>query len=155
MNYNINNHFKISIIQHNCARKTANIYTYLEIDLKRNIDFILIQEPWIAKNNTYTISHTAYHTILTKYCDIKPRIAIFEKKNSIHQFYYRSDLCKDNNIIILNILNSKIPDFQIMNIYNEKSLKKICNDWILNKILPHIKPQKHSIIYGDFNTHHS
>ncbi len=45
MNYNINNHFKISIIQYNCARKTANIYTYLEIGLERNIDFILIQEP--------------------------------------------------------------------------------------------------------------
>src|SRR6266542_2640774 len=124
MSYNISNHFKISIM-HNCARNTANIHTYLEIGLERNIDFILIQELWIAQDNTYTISHTAYHTILPEFCDVRPKVTIFAKKNSIHQFCYRSDLCKDSNIIILNILNSEIPDFQIMNIYNEKSLKKI------------------------------
>src|SRR6266545_1060084 len=37
MSYNISNHFKISIMQHNCARNTANIHTYLEIGLERNI----------------------------------------------------------------------------------------------------------------------
>src|SRR6266536_1990950 len=115
-------------MQHNCARNAANIYIYLKIGLERNIDFILIQKPWIAQNNIYTISHTTYHTILLEFCDIRPRVAIFAKKDSIHQFYYRSDLCKDNNIIILDILNSKIPDFQIINIYNEKSLKENCND---------------------------
>ncbi|SRR6266536_1520512 len=140
MSYNINNHFKISIIQHNYARKTANIYTYLEIDLERNIDFILIQESWIAKDNTYIISHTAYHTILPEFCDVRPRMTVFAKKDLIHQFCYRSDLCKDNNIIILNILNSEIPDFQIINIYNKKSLKENYNDWILNRILSYIKP---------------
>src|SRR6266536_5933903 len=101
MSYNINNHFKISIIQYNCARKTANIHTYLEIGLKRNIDFILIQKPWIAKNNTYTISYTTYHTILPEFYDIRPKMAVFVKKNSIHQFCYSSDLYKDSDIIIL------------------------------------------------------
>src|SRR6266498_575611 len=142
-------------MQHNCARNTANIHTYLKISLKRNIDFILIQESWIAQNNIYTISHTTYHTILPELCDVRPRVTIFAKKNSIHQFCYRSDLCKDSNIIILDILNSEIPDFQIINIYNEKSLKENYNDWILNRILPHIKPQKYLIICGDFNAHHS
>src|SRR6266498_567875 len=155
MSYNINNHFKISIIQHNCVRNIANIHTYLEIGLKRNIDFILIQKPWIAQNNTYTISYNTYHTILPEFCDVRPRVTVFAKKDSIHQFCYRSNLCKDSDIIILDILNSKIPDFQIMNIYNEKSLKKNCNDWTLNRILSHIKPQKCSIIYRDFNANHS
>src|SRR6266498_5365777 len=155
MSYNISNHFKISIIQHNYARNTSNIHTYLEIGLERNIDFILVQEPWIAQDNTYTISYTAYHTILPEFCDVRPRMAVFAKKDSIHQFCYRSDLCKDGNIIILDILNSEIPDLQIMNIYNEKSLKENYNDWTLNRILPHIKPQKYSIICGDFNAHHS
>ncbi len=142
-------------MQHNCARKTANIHTCLEIGLERNIDFILVQEPWIAKDNTYIISHTTYHTILPEFCDVRSRVAIFAKKNSIHQFYYRSDLCKDSDIIILDILNSEIPDFQIMNVYNKKSLKENCNDWTLNRILSHIKPQKYLIICGDFNAHHS
>jgi len=115
-------------MQHNCARNTANIYIYLEIGLERNIDFILIQELWIARDNTYIISHTTYHTILSEFCDVRPKVAVFAKKNLIYQFCYRSDLCKNNNIIILNILNSEIPDFQIMNIYNKKSLKENCND---------------------------
>ena len=62
-------------------------------------------------------------TFIYKY--IRPRVAVFAKKNLIYQFCYRSDLCKDSDIIILDILNSEIPDFQIMNVYNEKSLKKI------------------------------
>ena len=79
--------------------------------LRRNIDFILIQESWIAKNNIYTISHTTYHTILPEFCDVRSRVAVFAKKDLIYQFCYRSDLCKDSNIIILDILNSEIPDF--------------------------------------------
>src|SRR6266498_1307516 len=118
MSYNISKHFKISIMQHNCARNTANIHTYLEIGLERNIDFILVQKPWIAQDNIYIISHTAYHTILSEFCDVRSRMAVFAKKNSTHQFCYRSDLCKDNNIIILDILNSEIPDFQIIKILN-------------------------------------
>src|SRR6266536_3823779 len=139
MSYNISNNFKISIMQDNCVRKTANIHTYLEIGLERNIDFIFIQESWIAKDNIYIIFYITYHTILSEFYDIRPRVVIFVKKDLIHQFCYRSDLCKDSDIIILDILNSEIPDLQIMNIYNEKSLKENCNDWILNRILPYIK----------------
>ncbi len=127
-------------MQHNCARNTANMYIYLKIDLERNIDFILVQESWIAQDNIYIISHTTYHTILPEFCDVRPRMVVFAKKDLIHQFCYRSDLCKDSDIIILNILNSEIPDFQIMNFYNEKSLKENCNDWTLNRILSYIKP---------------
>src|SRR6266511_3233411 len=105
MSYNINNYFKISIIQHNCARNTANIYIYLEIGLERNIDFILIQELWIVQDNIYIISHTAYYIILSEFCDVRPRVAVFVKKDLIYQFCYRSDLCKYNEIIILDIIN--------------------------------------------------
>ncbi len=142
-------------MQHNCVRNTANIYTYLEIGLERNINFILIQELWIAQDNTYIIFYITYHTILPEFCDVRSRVAVFAKKDLIHQFCYRSDLCKDSDIIILIILNSEIPDFQIINVYNKKSLKENCNDWILNKILPHIKLQKYLIICGDFNVYYS
>src|SRR6266536_4546896 len=139
MSYNISNHFKISIMQHNCARNTANMYICLEIGLERNIDFILVQESWIARDNIYIISHTAYYIILPEFCDVRSRVVVFAKKYLIHQFCYRYDLCKDSDIIIIDILNSEIPDFQIMNVYNEKTLKENCNDWILDRILPHIK----------------
>ena len=104
------------------------MYTYLKIGLERNIDFILIQKPWIAQDNIYIIFHTAYNTILPEFCDVRPRMVVFVKKDLIHQFCYMSDLCKDSDIIILDILNSEISDFQIMNVYNEKSLKENCND---------------------------
>src|SRR6266511_6492403 len=139
MRYNISNHFKISIMQYNCVRKTDNMYICLEIGLERNIDFILVQELWIARDNIYIIFYTAYHTILLKFCDIRPRVAVFVKKDLIHQFCYRSDLCKDSDIIILDILNSEILGFQIMNVYNEKLLKENCNDWTLNRIWLYIK----------------
>ncbi len=73
----------------------------------------------MAAPSIYIISHTTYHTILPEFCDVRPRVTVFVKKNSIHQFYYKSDLYKDSDIIILNILNSEIPDFQIINIYNK------------------------------------
>src|SRR6266511_2651953 len=137
MSYNISNHFKISIIQHNCVRNTVNMYICLEIGLERNIDFIFVQKSWIAQDNIYIISYIVYHTILPEFCDVRPRVAVFVKKDLIYQFCYRSDLCKDSDIIILDILNSEIPDVQI-----------------INRILSHIKSQKYLIICGDFNTHH-
>ncbi len=98
-------------MQYNCVRNTVNMYICLEIGLERNIDFILVQESWIAQDNIYIISYTTYHTILSEFCDVRPRVAVFVKKELIHQFCYRSDLCKDSDIIILDILNSEIPDF--------------------------------------------
>ncbi len=80
MSYNINNYFKISIIQYNCVRNTANIYICLEIGLKRNIDFIFIQESWIAQDNIYIIFYITYHTILSEFCDVRPRVTVFVKK---------------------------------------------------------------------------
>ena len=87
------------------------MYIYLEIGLERNIDFILVQESWIAQDNIYIISYITYHTILLEFCDIRFRVTVFLKKNLIYQFCYKSDLCKDSNIIILDILNSEILDF--------------------------------------------
>ncbi len=71
-------------MQYNCVRKTANMYICLKIGLERNIDFILIQKSWIAQDNIYIISHTAYHTILPEFCDVRPRVAFFVKKDLIY-----------------------------------------------------------------------
>ena len=57
---------------------------------------------------------------------------IFAKKSSRFQFYQRSDICSDTNIIIIDIndfLNSKIEVIQLINIYNEKSLAENNNEW--------------------------
>ncbi len=84
MSYNISNYFKISIMQHNCARNTANMYICLEIGLERNIDFILVQKPWIARDNIYIIFYIVYYIILPEFCDIRSRVVVFVKKDSIY-----------------------------------------------------------------------
>ncbi len=61
-----------------------NIHICLEIGLERNIDFILIQESWIAQGNIYIIFYTPYHTILLEFCGIKFRVIIFVKKGLIY-----------------------------------------------------------------------
>jgi len=84
MSYNISKHFKISIMQYNCARNIVNMYICLEIGLERNIDFILVQESWIAQDNIYIISYTAYYIILPEFCDVRLRVAVFVKKDLIY-----------------------------------------------------------------------
>src|SRR5438093_13392454 len=122
---------QIFIMQHNTARNSNNMQTCLEIGLKRNIDFILFQEPWIAPNDNRTIQHSAYTTILPKINNLRPRTAIFANKNSKFGFCPRTDITDDSDVIILDILNSEIPELQITNIYNKRSLAKNNYEYII------------------------
>ena len=49
-------------------------------------------------------------------------MAIYARKQSNYQFCHRIDLTNDIDIIIINVFGSNIDTFQIINIYNEKSL---------------------------------
>ena len=54
----------------------------LEYGIENQIDFILFQEPWFAKDNITTISHSAYYYIVPEYQNIRPRVIIFARKQS-------------------------------------------------------------------------
>jgi hypothetical protein len=102
MSYAQNNNSKIEIIQHNTARKIPVMHSCLEIAFKANIDFVLIQEPWIARDNIGTVSHPAYISILpTRKKEIRPRVAIFARKNTLYSYITRPDITIDLNILIL------------------------------------------------------
>jgi hypothetical protein len=78
------------------------MHLYLKMAFKANIDFILIQEPWIAKNNIRTVSHPAYISILpTRKEEIRPRVAIFARKNTLYSYIARPDIIIDSDILIL------------------------------------------------------
>ncbi|KAL1978951.1 hypothetical protein VTN96DRAFT_8108 [Rasamsonia emersonii] len=126
----------------------------LEIGLELKIDFILFQEPWVSRDNSFTISHPSYNALLPESKDIRPRVAIFHRKLSRFQFCQRNDICQDSDIIIIDILGTKIKDFQLINIYNEKSLKESQDDWTIDRALVNITPSRNTIIGGDFNAHH-
>ena len=96
---------KISILQHNTARTPIIMHSCLEIAIKSCIDFVLIQEPWIAFDNNAAIiiSHSAYYCILpNSYNNIRSRVTIYARKQSNYQFCHRIDLTNDTDIIIIN-----------------------------------------------------
>src|SRR5213079_385600 len=92
----MNSHSKISVMQYNTARTSDIMHSCLETAVKQAIDFVLIQELSIRFENNIaiTVSHSAYYYILSISSDI----------------------------IIINVSDSNIKIFQIINIYNEKNL---------------------------------
>jgi hypothetical protein len=69
---------------------------------KANIDFILIQEPWIVNDNMGTVSHPTYISILPSRKEgIRPRVVIFARKNTPYSYTARPDISNDSDILIL------------------------------------------------------
>src|SRR5438034_11794054 len=119
-----NNSSRIQFMQQNVDKNDSKMHTCLQIDLKLNIDFILFQEYFINNNSMTIISNSAYYYIMSESEKIRFKIMIFAKKSLRFQFYQKSDICSDTDIIIIDIndsLNSKIEVIQLINIYNEKS----------------------------------
>ncbi len=83
---------------------------------------------------------------------------IFARKQSRFNFCLRSNICTDNDVLIIDIIdktNSYLETIQLINIYNEKSLKEDCTEYIIKRKLHEIVPNKNTILCGDLNAHHS
>ena len=149
---------KILFLQHNTNTNQHNMHTCLEYDIENQIDYILFQEPWFAKDNITTISHFAYYCIVSEYQNIRLRIVIFARKQSKYQFCLRSNICSDSDLLVINIIDktkSFTETIQLINIYNEKSLLENNNERIIERCLHTIIPAKYTIICGNMNAHHS
>ena len=102
---------EISFIQHNVGKIQEIQQTLLEIGFKRKTDIILIQEPstWKdrQKGSYFSIPHPAFNLILLSNLAIRPRVAVYIKKtsssSSFLQYRNREDICKDTDIIVLEI----------------------------------------------------
>lgn len=151
-NYNIQ---KIEIYQHNTARLIPVMHTVLELALEAAIDFVLIQEPYIAEDNRGTVSHPAYITILPRpRDDIRPRVAIYARKDTAFKYTSRPDIIDDSDVLALTISGDSIAPFELYNVYNEKSLG-ISEEYTVKRSLQNINPGRRAIISGDLNAHHS
>src|SRR4030095_4505505 len=116
---------RIEILQNNTDRIPEAIYISLELAFKATTDFILIQEPWIADNNIGTVSHPAYITILpNKKDNIRPRIAIFARKDTKFSYTARPDIINDPDILILQISGPGLKLIQLINLYKKNVLGK-------------------------------
>ena len=150
------NSSKLTFLQNNVGRRANSMHTCLQIGVDQKIDFILFQEPWMSDDNTFTISHSNYYCILPENKNVRSRVAIFARKKSNFQACLRSDICSDNDLLIIDIQDNKnqYAPIQLINIYNEKSLMEQNNSWTVNRSLLQLMPTKNSIICGDFNAHH-
>src|SRR5436190_297955 len=149
---------KILFLQHNSNTNAHIMHTCLEYSIENQIDYILFQEPWFAKDNITTISHYAYYCIVPEYQNIRPRVVIFARKQSRYQFCLRSDICSDSDLLVIDIIDktkSFTETIQLINIYNEKSLLENNNERTIERCLHTITPAKYTIICGDMNAHHS
>ena len=66
-------------------------------------------------------------------------------------------MTSDSDIIIIDVSSSNINTFQIINIYNEKSLDLDIDQSIytVKRSLQHIQLSKKTLIADDFNSHHN
>ena len=82
---------------------------------------------------------------------------IFAKKQLRFNFYLRSNICTNSDILVINIIdktNSFLKTVQVINIYNEKSLEIDCNEYIIKRKLHEIMFNKNTILCKDLNTHY-
>jgi hypothetical protein len=133
------------------------MYICLELAFKATIDFILIQEPWIANNNIGIVSYPAYITILPAIKEnenIRPRVAIFARKDTRYSYTARPDIIHDPDILMLHISGHGLKPIQLINLYNEEGLGNN-KDYTVKRSLQYLAPGKRAMISGDFNAHHS
>jgi exonuclease III len=157
------NNSKITFLQHNTANSNLIHHTLLDIGVKKRIDFLLIQEPWVfcEKNENQeiekfsTIQHSAFFSILPA-GKIRPRVVIYVRKNTNYQFTNRLDVCTSNDVLFLDVFGENIDSFQLINLYNEKGLgenKAYTVERLLDKIS---RNQELPLLFcGDFNAHYN
>ena len=76
----MNQNGKIQFMQHNANRNNHTIHTCLDYAIELKTDFILFQEPFVARNNIITISHSTFYCIIPSIQNIRPRVMIFARK---------------------------------------------------------------------------
>src|SRR5204862_8194084 len=88
--------------------------------------------------------------------NIRPRVAIYIRKLANLTYCQRTDLTSDSDIIILDISGSNTESFQIINIYNEKSLDCQLNStsYTVERSLQSIQLSTETLIVGDLIAHH-
>jgi exonuclease III len=155
---------EISFIQHNVGKRQEVQQTLLEIGFRRKTDIILVQEPstWKdrQKGSYFSIPHPAFNLILPSNLAIRPRVAIYIRKtsSSILQYRNREDICKDTDIIALEIYG-QFERFLLFNIYNERQLDENSGTQrnsrtTISRAILELEVDLPFILIGDYNLHH-
>ena len=75
-------------------------------------------------NLNIVISHLIYYCILSEVNELRLRVAIYVRKRLRFQVVIKYNIIFNNNILIIDIIDSKkkLKTIQLVNIYNKKSL---------------------------------
>ncbi|KAH7548823.1 hypothetical protein BM1_10848 [Bipolaris maydis] len=139
------------------ARSSPATESALDLAIKVDAEIVAVQEPWLLKGSSYantrSIAHQDFTQILPTLEDplLRPRVLFYIRKDlKVEVIPFISD---DNDFLAIKVLAST-SSFYIYNIYNEKSLLEGQNKTTIQRRLLQETLQLHSIILGDFNTHH-
>ncbi len=118
----------VHFLQHNVNRQQVAQQTVFEQALQARVDILLLQEPYLFKNNTTApssfvcLQHSAFHSILPQPSDrilVRPRVVTYIRKGAGFQFSPRYDLFSDPDLQAVELVGVEEP-FLVINAYNEK-----------------------------------
>lgn len=143
-------------IQANVNRSIQATETLLDLACYKNIDILLLQEPWLLRDqgkeykDTRSIAHIGYNQLLpqTTSHSIRPQTLTYVRKGLRCQVTQTH--LNDGDIQSL-LIKDKVGQIQILNVYNEKDTSKI---WTIERCLYNCPLLSNTILVGDFNTRH-
>jgi len=148
---------QLRFIQHNCHKNDVPLQTVLQQGLEKDIDIILLQEPYLPRINGIYIcpSHAAYYPVLPQSDSnivVKPRVLSYIRKRPGLEFVAPTS-SQDPDFQVIRIIHP-IEPFSIFNIYNGHRDHNI--PYTLDRLLRSypILPQSPTLVVGDFNLHH-
>ncbi|KAH7548755.1 hypothetical protein BM1_10921 [Bipolaris maydis] len=139
------------------ARNSPATESALDLAIKVDARIVAVQEPWLPKGSSYENTRSTAHQDFTqilptpKDTSLRPRVLFYIRKDlkgEVNPF-----ISDDNDFLAIKVLAST-SSLYIYNIYNEKSLQEGLNKTTIQRRLLQEILQPHSIILGDFNTHH-
>ncbi len=143
----------ISVISHNTARSNIVNQTILEIARARQVDILLVQEPFIFTSESTQIptQHFDYLTITNNIGNTRPRAITYIRKESKIEFTNRTDLVSDPDAVLLEIRLEEERNIYLLNLYNEKDN---LGTYTITRSLKGRVLDRPFILAGDMNAHH-
>ena len=151
----------IKILQINLNKSQPATESALQLAMELNIDFIIVQEPWLIPrpsptseySNTRSVSHQNFIQIFPSFsATLRPRTMIYVSKRQQQNILSSTIKINDPDIQAVNFkFDGK--QFNLINIYNnngqDRSRGKTIEEYLFS-----LKIEQNTIILGDFNLHH-
>jgi ribonuclease HI len=151
----------IKILQVNLNRNQAATESALQVAIEASIDLILVQEPWIYRQegqatyeSSFSTQHPSFTQILPKNRVLRPRTLVYVSRSFKPLVSLAPNSPNDPDCQAITIVeeNSKIL---LLNVYNEADQANQAGHTLDRVIYPIFTSiPRDTLVLGDFNTHH-